>query len=473
MSQNLLRNQSGYTMFLVLELIIIAMVLFTVSLHESYFVRTQAAREVQAVQAKALAQSGISKIEYFLNGNEGRGLFWESGRETDTFPFYGTLNFRNTRFGLFSKLESWGTRVRTTCSILAIAGRTMPRECEPVLTLHGKVGSIALMEGSTIKGTVVISHGQICNGNTTQEVREAGLSVKIQDAPTLPFDSSQVTTAMKRFSEEFAAVCSTKNVISSGLTLRSTSAKGSSLIPDTLIISGNCDVESGSYTNRTVIASGTLTVSAEAKCLLCKFSAKAIKVEGGITDRCVFYSRKKLVITGGSHNSQFFGDDSIMISKQASFGPMSIWMLYRQGRADSCASIFIEPKAAIKGTLLSCSDTSARAASRLPSIIFGKDCTLDGLCLSDGDVDLNGIKVKGHLWVRSIVTSDQEQGYVNFLFNARLDAGEEPNIFPLIGETPAAIFVDKVATSVSVRRRLEQRARRIDPTAAKLNRSGL
>lgn len=468
-----LSNQSGYTMFLVLELIIIAMILFTVSLHESYFVRTQAAREVHAVQAKMLAQSGITKIGYFLNGNEGHGLLWESGNEIDSFPFYGTTNFRNTRFGLFSKLESSGTRIRTTSSILAIAGRTMPDECKPVLTLHGKVGSIAMMEGSSVKGTVVISHGRICRGNTTQEVREAGLSVKIQDAPTLPFDSSQVTSAMKRFSDEFAAACSTKTTIASGLTLGSASAKDSALLRDTLIVSGDCLVESGSHSNKTIIASGTLTVSSEAKCLLCRFSAKTVKVEGGSTDRCVFYSRKKLVIIGGMHNSQFLSEDSIMVGKQASFGPMSIWMLYRQGRADSCASIFIEPKAVLKGTILCCSDTAARASSRLPSIILGKDCTLDGLCLTDGDVDINGITVKGHLWVRSIVTSDKEHGYVNFLFNAHLEAGDKPYVFPLIGKTPASIFVDKVATSIFVRKRVEKKESVIDTTAAKQNRSGI
>jgi hypothetical protein len=468
-----LANQSGYTMFLVLELIIIVMVFFSISLHESFYVRTQAVREIHAVQAKALAESGITKIEYFLNGNEGRTILWESGNEVDSLPFYGTIHYRNNRFGLFSKLESSGTCIRTTCSVLAVAGRTMPDNCTPVLTLHGKVGSLALMEGSSIKGTVILSHGRVCKGNTTQEVRESGLTVKIQDAQTMPFDSSQAIAAIKRFSNEFAAACSTKSSLVSGLTLGAASSKDTLLSRDTIIVSGDCRVESGSHTNKTIIASGTITVLSEAKCLLCTFSAKNIRVEGGSTDRCVFYSRKKLVIAGGTHNSQFFGEDSIMVGQTASYGQMSMFMLYRQGKADSCSSIFVGPKTILNGTIICCSDTIARRVSRLPSVIFGKDCSLEGLCLSDGDADMNGITVKGHLWLRSIVTTDNKHGYVNFLFNARLEAGDKPYVFPLVGKTPATIFVDRVATSVTVRKHVPRKEPVGDTAMVTQNRSGI
>ena len=75
-SKSDLSNQSGYTLFLVLELITLLTILFTVMLRDIQMVRIQAIREVHRVQARMLAESGIEKADYFLNGNEGKDLFW-------------------------------------------------------------------------------------------------------------------------------------------------------------------------------------------------------------------------------------------------------------------------------------------------------------------------------------------------------------------------------------------------------------
>jgi hypothetical protein len=442
-------SESGYTLFLVIEMITILGILFTVALTDIYMVRIQAIREIHRVQAHCLAESGIAKAEYFLNSS--KGLFWESSVDKDTIPLYGAVNAAAQRFGLYSLVTGSGTRVRTTSAITGIAGRTLPDICRPVLTLHGKVGGLALMPGSKIKGTVVLSHGRICKGETTQEVREKGLEVERRESTTLPFDSSQAIKTVLRLEREQAAACSLKTAIQNQIILVSEKDSISKL--DTIIVNNNCRIEKGSWYNKKIISSGTLTLAGDAKCVLCALLARQVVVENGSSDYCLFFSVKKSTINGGRHNSQFFATDTIDIGNKAWFGAMSLWALFRQGREDSTAAVYIAPGAVIKGTIICCSDSTARRYSRTPSVVFGRGCRLNGVCLADGDIDMNNAAVKGHLWVRSIVTSNNRRGYINYLFDVKLEGPAAPGIFPLIGTTPARVMIDPVATSYSVRKR--------------------
>jgi hypothetical protein len=443
------RDQSGYTLFLVIEMITILAILFTIALTDIQMVRVQAIREVHRVQAHLLAESGIEKAEYFLNGN--KGLLWESNGDSDSIPLYGTVTAAAQRFGLYSLVIGSGTRVRTTSTITAIAGRTLPDICKPILTLHGKVGGLALMPGSKIKGTVVLSHGRICRGETTQEVREKGLVVERRESTTLPFDSSQAINAVMRLAREQAAACSLKTAIQNQIVL--TSEKDSIGGLDTLIVNGNCRIEKGSYYKKWIVASGTLTLTGEAKTVLCGFLAQRVVAENGTSDHCLFYSAKKCSIVGGKHESQFLGCDTIAIGSKVDFGPMSLWMLWRQGTADSTSAVYIAPNAVINGTIICCSDSMASRFSRIPSVVFGRGCRLNGECMSDGDIDINGAEVKGHLWVRSILTSKDRRGYINYLFDAKLEEPAVDGIFPLIGTLPARVMIEPVATVYSERKR--------------------
>jgi hypothetical protein len=439
-----LSNQSGYTLFLVLELITILAILFTIMLRDIQMIRIQAIREVHRVQARILAESGVVKAEYLLNGNNGKDLFWEGAAEIDSFPLFGTLNVENQRFGLFSLLTSSGKRVRTTCVVKALAGRTMPKECAPVLTLHGKVGGLALMPGSSIKGMVALSHGRVCRGRTSQEVKEKELRVDIHESPSLPLDSSQVISAVEKMDRAFAVACS------SGTASEKRKSVDSLSTHDTLIVLGDCRLEKGRYTGKSIFASGTITVSGDASLLLCHCSAQKIAIQGGASDKCLFFSRNKMVITGGVHNSQYIGTDTIVIGEKTEFGPMSLCMLRREGRADSTAAIYIAPKTVFTGTIICSSDSSARTYARTPSIIFGKGCAMNGICMTDGDVDINDILIKGHLWVRSIVTSDTKMAYTNFLFDVRIEEPMVEGVFPLIGSAPVKVVIDPVATEFSI-----------------------
>jgi hypothetical protein len=444
-------NQSGYTLFLVLELLIIVMVLFSIMLNDIRFCRVFSIREVHRGQSRFLAESGVARAEYFLSGNEGRSMLWESDGFVDSIPFYGKITIVNKRYGLFSRIVSSGTRVRTTCRMSAIAGRRLPELCRPVLTLHGKVGGVALMPGSTIQGTVVLSHGRICRGETTQEYRDKGLTVKTDESTTLPFDSSQAITVVKGFERERAALFAA--AAGTPAANRSDKHSDSAAAPAVEIVDGDYLLESGIHSNRTIVARGAITITGSARCIQCRFSAKKVSVDGGSTDKSVFFSERRTIVTKGNHDSQFFGCDSMVIGGSANFGSMSLWMLWREGRADSTAAVFIEPGARVRGTIICCSDTLARRTARLPSVVFGKGCSFTGVCMSDGDINLSNARIAGHLWVRSIFSYDNNRAYVNYLFDVSIKGENVPIVFPMVGTGVASVVIEKLSTGFSVRKK--------------------
>ena len=436
-------SESGYTYFLVLELISLTVILFSITLKDMSFAKSIATREIHRVQARLLAESGITRAEYFLSGGEGHTILWESDGCDEPVESFGTIHLESKRFGLFAKLMSQGTRMHTTNTIVSIAGRTTPDFCKPVLTLSGKVGGLALMPTSRIKGTVVISHGRVCRGESTQEIKDNGMHVMIKESPALPFDSSQAISVVKQLENEFKEACSLKNSVTGSLTLSSEKDKVAN--SDTLIVNGDFRIDNGTYSEKTIFAAGTIFLTGMARCTICKFYAKRVVIDGGAADRCVFFSKEKMQITGGSFNSQAFCTDSLLITEKVSFGPMGLLMQLREGAADSTVAIRFAPNANIRGTIICCSDTAARACSRVPSVIFGKGCVLNGICLTDGDIEMNDATICGHLWVRSIVTSDSKKAYINYCFNLRIEEPRAETVFPLIGTPPVSLVIEKIS----------------------------
>jgi hypothetical protein len=445
------KNQSGYAFFTVLVLITILGILFTFMLRDIQLVRFQSIREVHRVQSHLLAESGITKAEYLLNGNDSHDLLWEGG-SVDSLPQFGSISVESRRFGLFSQIKSFGKRVRTTCCISAFAGRTVPKECLPVLVLHGKAGGMALMPGSKIRGTVVLSRGRICKGETVQEVRDSGLVVVRQEMKTLPFDSSQVITVIEKLSRDQAVVCSVKTARAGNVVL--VSETDTIIRSDTLFVKGDCRIEKGSYSNKMIFATGGIAIAKDAECTRCVFLSEKVSVEGGVTDKCLFYSAKRLSISAGKHNSQFFGSDSITISGNPTFGPMSVVLLRREGVADSAAAIFLSPKTILSGTIICCSDTIARMRTKIPSVIFGAGIVFHGVCMTDGDIDVSDSQIKGHLWARSILTARNNRAYVNFLFNVKLEQPKVDGVFPLIGSAPLRLVMEQVSEEFAVKKRV-------------------
>lgn len=436
-------SEAGYTIFLVLVLISLIGILFSVVNQETNLVNLTTSREIHRVQARLLAESGITRAEYFLSGGDGHTILWESDGCDEPVESFGAIHLECRRFGLFAKLISQGTRIRTTNTITAIAGRTIPESFRPVLTLSGKVGGLALMPASRIKGTVVLSHGRVCQGESSREVKDKNLIVTIKESPALPFDSSQAISVVKQLENEFKEACSLKTVVTGSVTL--STEKDPLVNGSTLVVSGDCRIDKGDYGEKTVFAGGTILLTGAARCTVCKFYAKRIVIDGGLSDKCVFFSKETMNIKGGSYNSQAFCTDSLLTSKKVTFGPMSLLMQLREGAADSTVAVSFAPNTIIRGTIICCSDSIARTHAKGTSVIFGKGCVLNGICMTDGDIDINGVTVYGRLWARSIVTSDGKKAYVNYCFDTHIEEPRVEMVFPLIGISPASLIIEKIS----------------------------
>jgi hypothetical protein len=56
---------------------------------------------------------------------------------------------------------------------------------------------------------------------------------------------------------------------------------------------------------------------------------------------------------------------------------------------------------------------------------------------------LSGSDITGHLWLRSILSRDDEGSYIDFLITTRIKQESEKTPFPLIGEAPVQLMVFK------------------------------
>ena len=174
------------------------------------------------------------------------------------------------------------------------------------------------------------------------------------------------------------------------------------------------------------------------------YSAKLV-VDGGVSSNSLFFSLKTIQIKGGNHNSQFFARDSISIAKQASFDIFNTFVSYREMVNDSTVSggIVFESGSEITGTVISCLDPLAKKIMTGASIIIGKKSSLSGVIVTDYDIDINEITIKGHVWARSIVSKNDKQSFVNYLIGSTIKQSEHSTPFPLVGLPPVKMVFQK------------------------------
>jgi hypothetical protein len=215
------------------------------------------------------------------------------------------------------------------------------------------------------------------------------------------------------------------------------------LMQDTIVVLGDCQIESGPVLDKTIVVSGMLTLRKNAVVQLSQLFAERIEIESGTTESSIFYSTKKMHLKGGNHNSQFFSQDTLYCDKCINFNSLSIFACLQNTKNDSTVSgnIIFEAGTKVKGIVISCRDSSAKRIITGPSIVFGKGCTLTGAAITDYDIDLLDIQIKGHIWARSITTSDSGKSYTNFLIRSTIQKPDELSFFPLIGELPARVKV--------------------------------
>lgn len=429
-------SQNGYTLYLVLLLLSISAILLSVTMLDINFIQKQSTREIHKIQAKALAESGIARAEYFLNGGDGHGMDWETDLYEEVINGYGLIRVTNKRFGLFTRIISKGIRLRDTCTISGLFGREIPEILTPSLTLTGHVGGLVLKDGSSVEGSIVLHHGEIYREKRGRPLSEYRNRLIIRESPSLPFDSTLIPELFDKLGKKWVISLSEKGALAGNLYL--TNPEDSLLKKDEITVLGNCYISSGPVCNKKISISGNLYLQKGSVISESEIYAEKITIEEGNTDKSLFYSPKNVVIKSGRHNSQFFFLGSILISNGAEFGKLNAVVSLRRKSDENKVNggIFIEEGSLLKGTLISCLDSSAEKIITGPSIVIRKRSKISGVIITDQDLEINGVSISGNVWARSVVTRNDKHSFVNYLLLTSIESIESNLIFPIIGGQP-------------------------------------
>jgi hypothetical protein len=121
---------------------------------------------------------------------------------------------------------------------------------------------------------------------------------------------------------------------------------------------------------------------------------------------------------------------------------------YRTARADSTISggIFIQPDTRLQGTFISCILPGYSTFTRQPpgpSITIGPGTVIKGYVLTDNDINIKEAVIEGTLWARSVIAYDDSISYTNALLDIKINECRESIAFPLLGNTPVRVVVDR------------------------------
>jgi len=436
---NLFKSQSGYTVYLVLIILSIAAILFSISIADTRAARVFALKEVQRRQAGLLAESGIVRAEYFLDGNDGHSIDWETPGYEERIDTFGVFTLVVERFGLFSRAASTGHRKTATETLRGLFGRTVPNTLAPSLTLTGHIGGLILHNGSRVEGDIVLHHGYVYARKKGNPLPEYVRRLTLRASPPLPFDSIEVLHRFSELERQRTQYLKTLPLIDKDITI---DPDNDSLIDGGgLAVAGDCILKSPHVADAVIVVNGTCFIVDGAVLTNVACYADRVIIEGGRSDASLFYSANTIVVASGHHESQFLALDSITVRSDATFGNMAVFAGCRMPvRVDSIETagggIFIDEKAGINGTLVCCSALQAPRSGVSPSITVRPGATINGTVVTDGDCSLNGCTIIGRVWARSIVARDESGVYTNYLISTVIKVPPEEQPFVLLGETP-------------------------------------
>ncbi|HEX3020758.1 MAG TPA: hypothetical protein VHP36_10670 [Chitinispirillaceae bacterium] len=436
-------NQSGYTLYTVLIILTVTAILLSLTIKHIGFTRKQTSNDIHGIQARLLAESGITRAEYFLNGGDGHSMEWETDRFEESIGNYGKILLKIRKFGLFSRIESQGIRLKNTCTISGLFGRDIPDILKPSLTLTGHVGGLILHEGSAIEGQIVLHHGDIYRERRGRPIAEYQKKLIIRESQDLPFDSLLIPELIGDLNKTHISLLSSKNALTGYLS--DSNLRDCLLKNDTIVVLGDCRIEHTKVHNKLMVISGTLSINDNSSIDGSLFLAEKIIINGGNVSGTLFFSSKKTMLNGGYLNSQFYAQDTISATKEVKYGAMTVIACLRNRSVDSTLTggICFEAGTSFKGTVIGYVDNSAKLSGIGPSVVFGKGSDVSGVIITNHDLDIKEIKIKGYVWARTIMTLYNGMSFTNYLINSTISQPDKEFFFPMIGELPARILYGK------------------------------
>jgi len=432
-------KESGYTLYTVLIILTAIAILLPLTLKHTSLTSKRIAAYLNKTQARFLAESGIIRAEYFLNGGDGHSMDWETERFEESLEDYGKIILKCRKFGLFTRIESQGIRQITTFTISGLFGRDIPTILKPSLTLTGHVGGLILYEGSTVEGHIVLHHGDIYRERQGKPLADYQKKLIIRESQNLPFDSVLIPELIAKFNKTHISLLSYGKALSGNLSdykLRECILKS-----DTIVVLGDCHIDNAEIKNKVIVLSGTLSINDKAVIEGAQFFAEKIIINGGYISGSLFFSSAKIKLNGGYLNSQFFGQDTISAGKGVKYGPMTVITCIRHRSKDSTTTggIYFDEGTNFKGTVIGYVDNAAKLSSIGPSVVLGKGSDVSGVIITNHDLDIKQVKIKGHVWSRTIMTHHNGTSFTNYLINSTISNPDNECFFPLIGALPAII----------------------------------
>ena len=433
--RRILSNTSGYTLYLVIIVLSISGILFTITINSIQSIQKLVAREGIRLQCRALAQSGIKRAEYFFNGNDNHDMNWTTNGFDEQIEGCGTIHIECAPFGVYSRIVSAGSRINHTATITAMAGRNLPEILQPALTLTGHIGGLVIDDKTTLEGEIILHHGYVMRNKA---VYYDGSTIQ-KAMPGLPFDIMPVKKTMDSLKNLIKAKAPT---ISNNIVINRTNDTLLKMY-QTLVIAGNCTIDSLPIADKTILVDGKLTLNS------CRSSNSVFTAESllSITDTsqyCIFYTTGTQVLHSGLHASQFFAYDSIVVQSAVKTLPPTIWVSYRECKNDTFphGGIFFAPQGTYNGIALTYADSTipcSFGAPMRPAITVGEGSVFFGTIISDGAVTISNTSIGGHVWANSVISIKDKMFYTNYLFNTIIMSTTTEQPFLLLGAKPITV----------------------------------
>jgi hypothetical protein len=434
-------SDSGYAMYIVLVVLLIAGIFFSISVRMSGWATVFISRQIHYLQAGLLAESGIARAEYFLNGGDNNTFDYSTDSLVEQIPGYGKILLQCNRWGGLTKVNSIGYRRKKEYAVQGILGRDIPGNISPRITLSGHIGGLVMDFSSSIEGTVVIHHGSVKRNNNYSPIPGSESWVMQRESPALPFDLKRITTFIEDAKNALEHANGNKNGFS-GDKPRTMAIDSLVKKQDTIVFTENWILKNRTVENAVVVVRKKVEIGDGAVCRNCVVISKNLFITGGITTGAVFFSDSTQRIMGGNHESQFIATDSIIIGGKAQSPVYSLWISKRIVKRDTIrGGIFFQEKGDFHGHALSFTDSTHNNIVSGLAIFIADGCVFHGTIITDGDVQMKNITLHGNVWARAIVTVKDDIGYTNWLFGCHLQPLDGPVPFPLLGELPAKVWI--------------------------------
>jgi hypothetical protein len=443
------KNNPGYVLYLVLIVLSILGVLASIVLFSVRSVALSAITDSKKYQARLLAESGLARAEYFLNGGDGHTMEWETDSLVEAIPSIGIINVACKRFGAYDRIVCTGKRLSTSCSITGLMGRNAPDNLKAVLTLTGSIRGLVICRPMQLRGIVVLTNDSVYqsdnSGGGPKKMHDPGIKTVNFISDSLPFPSAPLDTVFAKM----------KNALSSG-TYDSNALQGNAVITGSrdsilrwpcVMVVGDCEFRNSAVADKIILSNGEIILGDSVTAVSCMFMAKKMTVRGGSTENCLLYSSGKMLLSGGAHDSQFFSEDSIVVGKNASFGAMTLLVSRKniaRSKSDTVphGGIYYEEAGTFTGCALCYSDTSALKGKgfRGPSVVIADNCALTGFLITDGDIEIGDDVIEGRLWAKQVVGRKKNgEKRTNWLYARSIVALQRDMPFPLLGNAPMKI----------------------------------